>query len=102
VRAGLLNEDKREFVGSLVELAGARFDAALAAADRHAARLLLRFLAALVPANVLHASSVSAALTSLVEAATAAADAGAQVTLPCYGWEHSPCMRHWAGSLQRA
>ena len=75
-RAGLLNEDKQEFVASLVELAGERFNAALASANRHAARLLLRFLAALVVANVLHASSVIAALTSLVEAATGIADAG--------------------------
>ena len=81
--AGLLNEDKPEFVASLVELAGERFNAALAAADRHTARLLLRFLAALVVANVLHASSVAAALTGLVEAATSIAGAGTRRCVPC-------------------
>ncbi|CAL8461756.1 g1287 [Coccomyxa elongata] len=73
---GLLNTDDQEFTASLIQLATEQFNQALAAGDKNRARLLLRFFAALVASNVLHASSVLAALLSIVEAATAIAAAG--------------------------
>lgn len=74
--AGLLNADDGRFVGKLLEQAARRFDQALASADRNSPRLLLRFFAALVPANVLHPSSVLNSLCSIVDAALEAATAG--------------------------
>ena len=75
--AGLLNADDSTFVSKLLEQATQRFGEALAAADKNSPRLLLRFFAALVPANVLHPSSVLSALCSIVDAALGAAAAGA-------------------------
>ena len=74
--AGLLNADDSTFVTKLLEQATQRFSEALAAADKNSPRLLLRFFAALVPANVLHPSSVLNALCSIVDAALEAAEAG--------------------------
>ncbi len=78
---GLLNTDDQEFTASLIQLATEQFNQALAAGDKNRARLLLRFFAALVASNVLHASSVLAALLSIVEAATAIAAAGLHTQL---------------------
>lgn len=74
--AGLLNADDSTFVEKLLEEATQRFGEALAAADKNSPRLLLRFFAALVPAYVLHPSSVLNALCSIVDAALEAAEAG--------------------------
>jgi hypothetical protein len=74
---GLLNTDDQDFTTALIQLASEQFNVALAAGDKNRARLLLRFFAALVMANVLHASSVLAALLSVVEAASSIAAAGA-------------------------
>ena len=74
--AGLLNADDSSFVEKLLEQAAQRFDQALASADRDGPRLLLRIFAALVPANVLHPSSVLNSLCSIVDAALEAASAG--------------------------
>ncbi|KAK9846278.1 hypothetical protein WJX81_000837 [Elliptochloris bilobata] len=73
---GLLNTDNPQFVAELVALAQAEFNEAVAAPDRHKARMLLRLFAALVVANVLHPSSVVAALQQVVDAAIAVAEAG--------------------------
>jgi hypothetical protein len=71
------------------------------------ARLLLRFAAALVPANAVHAASVLAALRSLVDAALGMAQASecaaapgqgcclCSVALPC----SPPCLRPLPGIL---
>lgn len=64
-------------MAELVALAQAEFNAAVAAPDRHKTRMLLRLFAALVVANVLHPSSVVAALQQVVDAATGVAEAGA-------------------------
>ena len=74
--AGLLNADDSNFTEKLLEQAAKRFDQALASADKHAPRLLMRFFAALVPANVVHPSSVLNSLCSIVDAALEAASAG--------------------------
>ena len=74
--AGLLNADDGVFVEKLLELAARRFDQALASADRNSPRLLLRLFAALVPANVLHPSSVLNSLCGIVDVALEAARAG--------------------------
>ena len=63
-------------MAELVALAQAEFNAAVAAPDRHKTRMLLRVFAALVVANVLHPSSVVAALQQVVDAAIAVAEAG--------------------------
>ena len=78
--AGLLNADDSRFAEKLLEQAARRFDQALASADRNSPRLLLRFFAALVPANVLHPSSVLNSLCSIVDAALEAARAGELAT----------------------
>ena len=77
VAAGLLNTENPQFVAELVALAQAEFNTAVAAPDRHKARMLLRLFAALVVANVLHPSSVVAALQQVIDAAIASAEAGA-------------------------
>ncbi len=79
--AGLLNTDDPDFAAALVELAADQFTAAAAAGDRHRARLLLRFFAALAAANTLHASSVLGEFLSVVGTACAVADTGAQLIL---------------------
>ena len=79
--AGLLNAEDSVFVKGLLAVAQARLNAALAAGDRFATRTLLRFMGALALTNVVHASSVLAALASIVEAATHIAEAGAQQCL---------------------
>jgi len=84
VDSGLLNSDDPDFTAALIQLASDQFNAALMAGDKNRARLLLRFFAALVVANVLHASSVLAALLSLVEAASATAAAGMICMLSCF------------------
>ncbi|EIE25257.1 ARM repeat-containing protein [Coccomyxa subellipsoidea C-169] len=73
---GLLNTDDQDFTTDLIQSANEQFNVVLAAGDKNRARLLLRFFAALVVANVLHASSVLAALLSVVDAASAIASAG--------------------------
>ncbi|KAL4428043.1 hypothetical protein ABPG75_002132 [Micractinium tetrahymenae] len=76
--AGLMNVDDPEAAAGLVARAGAELHAALQpgpGCDPRRARLLLRFCAALVPTNVLHAGSLVAALRALVDVAVAAAEA---------------------------
>jgi hypothetical protein len=63
-------------VASFVHAAAEGFAAALAAADRARARLLLRLLAALVVPGVLQPSAVLAALESVVQSALEVAEAG--------------------------
>ena len=74
--AGLLNSEENAFIGDLLSTAHAEFRTALATGDRNTIRLLLRFFAALVPTNVLYASSVLKALDSIVQAAISIAEAG--------------------------
>jgi hypothetical protein len=74
--AGLLNADDPDFGAALAQLTSEQFNAAVATGQRSRARLLLRFLAALAAANVLHASSVLGAFLSVVGAAFAVADTG--------------------------
>jgi hypothetical protein len=76
VSAGLLNTDDPDYVASFVRAAAESVEAALAAADRSRARLLLRLLAALVVPGVLHPSAVLAALEGIVRAALEIAEAG--------------------------
>jgi len=78
--AGLLNTENREFVAELVALAQRELSAAVAAPDRHKARMLLRLFAALVVANVLHPSSVVAGLQQVVDTAVAVVEGGAAST----------------------
>ena len=66
----------------------AEFDAALAAADRHKARMLLRFMAALVPSNVVHASSVLKAMQSIVDAAKQIAEQGMPAMMLISSFSH--------------
>lgn len=75
--AGLLNVDDPELVRALVQRAAGELALCLQpGGDMRRARLLLRFAAALVVTNVLHAASVAAALRALVDTALAIADAG--------------------------
>jgi hypothetical protein len=74
--AGLLNTDDPDYVASFVRAAAEAFEAALAAADRARARLLLRLLAALVVPGVLQPSAVFGALESVVRSALEIAEAG--------------------------
>lgn len=74
--AGLTNADNHAFVANLVEAAREEFDRALAAADTNRSRMLLRLFAALAAVNVLHPTSVLAALQSAVDAASSFLDAG--------------------------
>jgi len=78
--AGLLNAENHEFVVELVAMAQAEFNAAIAAPDRHKARMLLRLFTALVVANVLHPSSVVAALQQVMDTAIAVAESGAALS----------------------
>ncbi|KAK9820118.1 hypothetical protein WJX72_006327 [[Myrmecia] bisecta] len=75
---GLLNADENEFVAKLVADAHAEFLQALAAGERHKARMLLRFFASLVVSNVLHPSSVMATMQAVVDTAQEIAPAGDQ------------------------
>jgi hypothetical protein len=56
-------------VGKLLEKAQEELKVAMDKGERAQARLLLRFLAALVPCNVVHASSVLKLLHTFIEAA---------------------------------
>lgn len=78
-RAGLLNADDSNFGAAFVRAAAEGFEAALAAADRSRARLLLRLLAALAVPGVLHPSAVLAALEGVVRAALEIAEEGETV-----------------------
>lgn len=74
---GLLNVDDPELVRGLVQRAAGELTLCLQpGGDVRRARLLLRFAAALVVTNVLHAASVAAALRALVDTALAIADRG--------------------------
>ena len=73
---GLLNTDNNEFVTSFIEAAGQDFDRSLAAADCNRSGMLLRLFAALAAVNVLHPTSVLAALQSAVDAALTFTDSG--------------------------
>ena len=64
-------------MAELVALAQRELSAAVAAPDRHKARMLLRLFAALVVANVLHPSSVVAGLQQVVDTAVAVGVGGA-------------------------
>ena len=69
--------DDPELVRALVQRAAGELALCLQpGGDMRRARLLLRFAAALVVTNVLHAASVAAALRALVDTALAIADAG--------------------------
>lgn len=73
-----MNVDDPEAAAGLVERAGAELAAALQpgpGCDPRRVRLLLRFCAALVPTNVLHAASLMATLRALVDTAVAVAEA---------------------------
>lgn len=74
--AGLLNTDDPDYVANFVRAAAEGFEAALAAADRSRAGLLLRLLGALVVPGVLHPSAVIAALEGVVRAALEIAEEG--------------------------
>jgi pyrroloquinoline quinone (PQQ) biosynthesis protein C len=82
---GLLNVDEPDVVAGLVQRISAEFSACLQpAGDFRRARLLLRFAAALVPTNVVHAASMLAVLQSLVDTAVSIAEASewAALSLP--------------------
>lgn len=66
-------------------MAQAEFNVAIAAPDRHKARMLLRLFTALVVANVLHPSSVVAALQQVMDTAIAVAESGAALSTLCLG-----------------
>lgn len=84
--------DDPELVRGLVQRAAGELTLCLQpGGDMRRARLLLRFAAALVVTNVLHAASVVAALRALVDAAMALADSGEAGVL---------CARHLAVVLQ--
>ena len=69
--------DDPELVRGLVQRAAGELTLCLQpGGDVRRARLLLRFAAALVVTNVLHAASVAAALRALVDTALAIADRG--------------------------
>lgn len=74
--AGLLNTEEEGFVGTLLSTAQKELNAAFASGDRNSARLLLRFFAALVPSNVLYASSVLKTFKAIVETASEIAEQG--------------------------
>ena len=74
--SGLLNTDNNSFVASFIEAAGQDFDSSLAAADCNRSRLLLRLFAALAAVNVLHPTSVLAALQSALDAAATFTESG--------------------------
>lgn len=74
--AGLLNTEEHEFVEQLVQSIKKELEEALISGDRNKARLLLRLTAALVPSNVLHASTVLKVLQGVVEDAIEVADKG--------------------------
>ena len=71
-----MNTEEHDFVEQLVESIKAELEAALHAGDRNKARLLLRLCAALVPSNVLHASTVLKVLQGVVEDVIEIADQG--------------------------
>lgn len=71
-----MNADNHAFVSAFLEVAREDFDRSLAAADTNRSRMLLRLFAALAAVNVLHPTSVLAALQSLVDAASSFLESG--------------------------
>ena len=80
--AGLLNGDDHDLVAELVGSLISDYEAALGAGQRHRARMLLRFMAALVVVNVVQPSDVLTVLEAVVASAIAIAEAGADPQLP--------------------
>ena len=81
MHAGLINSEEPKFVEGLVATAAGSVSQALADADRTRFSALLRFLAALVPANVLHPSAVIGQLQRIVDVALEVAKTGTPLSL---------------------
>lgn len=82
VLSGLLNTEEHDFVEQLVQSLKDELEAALQCGDRSKARLLLRLCAALVPSNVLHASTILKVLQGIVEDVIEIADRGLSFAPP--------------------
>jgi hypothetical protein len=76
-------EEERDWVAGLINAAGARFAAELAAGAVDGPRLLLRFFGSLVCTRVLHPADVLGLMARVLEVAQAQAAAGGCGVLCC-------------------